>query len=191
MKFVLMTLLATGLAAQQIDLSSLDKFAQKTSESVNVNLDGEMLKFASGALSGQDAKERATKGLLSGIKGIHVRTFEFSKPGEFAQSDLDPIRRQLASPNWKRVVEVKDQDETVEVFFFVENGERKGMTVLTAGSKELVVVNLVGTMDLASLGALAGQFGIPNIQSGFSGAGATSPQPKKSTAPPKKDDDEE
>ena len=40
----------------------------------------------------------------------------------------------------------------------------RGFVIVAAEARELTVVNIVGDLDLASLGKLTGKFGIPNIQ---------------------------
>jgi hypothetical protein len=176
--------LAAGLWGQRLDLSSLDRFSSRASESANISLDQNAIGFAAKFLSSKDAKEQATKNLLSSILGIHVRTFEFDKPGEFSQADLEPVRRQLQSPGWSKVIDVKEGKGTsAEVYFFLENGQNRGVAIVAAEEQELAVINIVGPIDPAALAALSGQFGIPNIRSNLSGD-------KKKPSTKKEDDDE-
>lgn len=170
--------------SQQLDLSSLDKLESRAQERSVVDLDGDKLRLGAGLLAG----EGAPKEVMAGMKGVFVRTYEFAKAGEFTQADLDGIRNQLKNPKWSRLVDVREKDESTEVWFYNDNGKMGGMAVLAAEAKELTVVNLVGSLDLASLARLSGTLGIPNIQSNLGGSGGKKPATSKGGT---KDDDEE
>src|SRR3954453_3673333 len=96
---VALTVLASG---QQLDLGLLDRLASRAKSSVNVTLDEDKLKFASGFLSGDDVNQAAAKNIVSGLKAINVRVFEFDSPGQFTKADLDAIRSQVKGPGWSK-----------------------------------------------------------------------------------------
>ena len=100
------------------------------------------------------------------IAGIYIKSFEFKKEGEYSPSDLDQIRAQLKSPEWSRIVGVKDAEngENLEVWVRTVNGKVKGVAILAAEPKELTVANLVGSVDLNSLAELGGHFGLPRME---------------------------
>jgi hypothetical protein len=152
MKIAILILFAAPGWAQQLDLSSLDKFAEKASESSNVNLGAEKLQLASKLFS--ENKQGKARELVSGMKAIFVRTFEFNQNGAYAIADLEPIRTQLRAPGWSKVVEVKEDDESAEVYFFQKGNEFGGLAVIAAEPRELAVVNIVGPVDLSMLGRL-------------------------------------
>ena len=82
---LLLSLLATPAAAQQINLqSTLERLAAKTANKTEVNLDASMLKLASQFLSDGDKDEAGAKKLVESLKGVYVRVFEFDKPGAYA-----------------------------------------------------------------------------------------------------------
>src|SRR5579862_645278 len=81
--------------AQPLKLDSLDKLAPKAAETVKVTLDGKLLGLAARFLSNDQPDEAQVKQLVKGLKGIYVRSFEFSNIGQYADSDLDAIRIQL------------------------------------------------------------------------------------------------
>src|SRR5947208_1016113 len=94
--------LAASLGSgQTLKLDSLDRLAAKASESVNVTLDGAMLRMASGFLSDGDKDEAEVKKLVAGLKSILVRSFEFKNTGEYLESDVEAIRAQLRNVGWK------------------------------------------------------------------------------------------
>jgi len=179
MKWLSALALGAVLSGQQLDLSLLDKLAARAKSSVNVTLDEDKLKFASAFLSNDDPNQSAAKTMVTGLKAINVRVFEFDSPGQFSVADLDLIRKQLRSPGWSKMVDVKDRDETAEIYMFSKAKDLGGITIIAAEKKELVVVNIVGPVDLKTLGSLAGKFGIPKD------LGISLPKPAN---PPKQDD---
>src|SRR3954447_12778716 len=104
MKWLSALALATAMSGQQLDLSLLDKLAARAKSSVNVTMDEDKLKFASGFLSNDDPKQSTAKSMVGGLKAINVRVFEFESPGQFSVSDLDAIRKQLQSPGWSKMI---------------------------------------------------------------------------------------
>ena len=163
MKYVLCFALAAAASAQHIDLSSLDRLASRAEEAANVELDSDKIKLASMFLSGKEEGTRQARGLVEGLKGIYVRAFEFAKPGEYAQADLDAIRNQLKGSNWSRLVDVRGKQESAEVWFWVEAGKLGGLVVLATEPKEVVAVNIVGPIDIATLANLSGKMGVPAL----------------------------
>jgi hypothetical protein len=152
-----------GARAQRLQIDHLDRLAERAEEVVNVTLDAAMLKFAGGFLNGNDPKQLAAKEFVSGLSGIFVRVFEFAQGNSYTQNDLDIIRKQLATPGWNRIVNVdsKRDGELVDVFLWQKGDQPGALAVVVAEPTELVVVNIVGPIDLSKLGALRGQFGIP------------------------------
>jgi len=198
MRSIILLPLAAALLStawgQKLDLSSLDKLSGRAKESSTVNLDGDKLQTALGFLTQASANKKAGKdkemglasSLVSGLKGVYVRTFEFDKPGSFTQTDLESLRRQLRGPGWSKVIEVKERDESSEIYFF-KSGEGAGMAVIAAEKSELSVVNLVGPVDLSALGKIGDIMNLPSIQSSFGEALAGG----KTGAPGAKDDDDD
>jgi len=70
---------------------------------VDVTLDASMLQLASGFLSKDDPDEAQVKKLVSKLKGVYVRSFEFDKEGQYSMSDVEAIRSQLRGPGWSRM----------------------------------------------------------------------------------------
>jgi len=152
-----------------------DKLAAKASEKVDINLEGPMLEMASKFLrnSGDEAK---AKEILQGLSAVYVKSFEFEKEGEYSEADLKTLRAQLRSPEWSSMVDVREKTESVTVYVKSDGKNAQGIVVIAAEPKELTVVQIIGSIDPAKLGALSGQLGIPKMEFG----------PK--AAPPKKED---
>jgi hypothetical protein len=154
--------LAAAPARAQLKLN-LDGLAAKARESVDVSLDANMLQIAGKFLSAEKKDEAKAKELVSKLKGIQVRTFEFDKEGQYSQADLQPIRDQLKAPGWSRIVSVVEKNESVEIYLKTEGGQTAGLAILAAEPRELSIVSIVGSIDLEQLGALSGRFGIPSL----------------------------
>jgi hypothetical protein len=144
----------------------LPDMAAKASETVDVTLDGPMLRLASKFLSNNDADERAAKEMISGLAGIYVRSYEFDHEGEYDKSQAERIRQQLG-PTWKKIVKVSSRTrEDVDIWADTRGDAITGLLIISAEPKEFTVVNIVGPVDLEKLAGLEGQFGIPHISAG-------------------------
>lgn len=145
-----------------------EKLAPKAVESVDVNLDGNMLQMAARFLSGDKPDEARAKKLLAGIKAIHVKSLQFEKEGEYSMADVDAIRAQLKAPQWSKVVDVRSRKggDNAGVYFKTDGKEITGLVVISAEPKELTVVNIIGIIDPENIRDLSGRFGIPRIDIG-------------------------
>jgi hypothetical protein len=156
---------AFGVQAQSIQIpASWDKLAAKADEVDNVTLDKSMLGLASKFIKDDDdAEGPEINRLLSRLKAIYVRHLEFKAPGEFTDADVQPVRAQLAGPEWTQIIDVKDKEskQNVGVYIKTINHETLGMVILAEEPTELTFVHLDGPIDLADIGPLSGNFGIP------------------------------
>jgi hypothetical protein len=154
------------LGAQEIKIpASLDRLAARASEVVDVTLDANLLQLASRFLSDKDPDDAQVKKVIAGLKGIYVKSFEFEKPGEYQDSDVEPVRSQLHTPAWSRIVGVRSQQsgENAEVYVKTGNNKIGGLAILVTDPKELTIVSIEGTIDPDQLSELGGHFGIPKI----------------------------
>jgi hypothetical protein len=155
---------ATAQTAR-IQTSSLDHLAAKASESVDVNIDESLMQLAAKVFDSKDPDEAKVKHLVSGLKGIYVKVFEFEKEGEYVAADLESIRVQLRGPGWNKIVNVRSKKEdNVDVYLMTSGNQVLGVAVLAAEAKEIVVVNILGNIDLEKLSELEGHFGLPPLR---------------------------
>jgi Domain of unknown function (DUF4252) len=155
------------LGAQELKLpASLDRLAAKASEVVDVTMDANLLQLASRFLSDKDKDDAQVKKLIGGLKGIYVRSFEFEKAGEYQDSDVEPLRTQLHTPAWSRIVGVRSRKsgENSEVYLKTESNKINGLAILVTEPKELTIVSIEGTIDPDQLNELGGHFGIPKFE---------------------------
>lgn len=173
---LLVALAASALAATparaaaqdrgRLRLDSLERLAPKATDAVNVEVDGFLIRLASKILSDKDPDEKTVKEIITGLRGVYVRSYEFGKAGEYADSDIAPVREQLRPPAWTRVVDVKslgDDPGDAEIYVATDGARVEGMTILVAEPKEVTVINIVGDIDVEKLKRLEGKLGIPRI----------------------------
>lgn len=155
------------LRAQDMKLPpGVEKLSAKAKETVEVTMDGPMLKWASKFLSAEDPEEKKAAELVKNLKGIYVRSYEFSDEGAYSAAEVEALRSNFRSPEWSRVVGVRSEHdgENVDVFFRLENEEMAGIVIIAAEPKELTVVNIVGPLEVDQLADLGGEFGIPKLK---------------------------
>lgn len=164
---VLFVLSATATAMAQnprIQTSQLDALAAKASETVDVNIDESLMALTTKFLSSKDEDEKNVKELVSGLKGIYVKSFEFESEGQYTDADLESIRSQLRNPAWSRIINARSKkDGSIEVYLMHTGAQISGLAVLATELKEITVINIVGPVDLEKLTRLEGEFGIPEL----------------------------
>ena len=165
---VMSGVLSGGLAAQtgpRLTLSGLEKLQAAASETVDVSLDAGLLALAARFMdAGGDKDEAAVKAMLSGLKGVYVRSFEFGADGAFGPAEVEAIRRQLAAPGWSRMAGVRSKKERadVDVYLWLDGSRIGGLGILAAEPRRFTVVNIVGSIDLDHLRRLEG-LGLPRL----------------------------
>ncbi|MFL6256477.1 MAG: DUF4252 domain-containing protein [Pyrinomonadaceae bacterium] len=150
----------------RLRLDSLEKLAPKAADSVNIEIDGILIKFAGSILSDDDADERAVKELVAGLRGVYVRSYEFKSSGEFAEADVAAVREQLRAPGWSRVMDVKTRGldfGDAEVYLATAGGRVEGFALVVVQPREVTVVNIVGSLDLDKLKQLGDTLNLPHI----------------------------
>jgi len=164
----LLLALACATASAQsgrIETSGIDHLASRASETVDINMDERLLQMSARLLSNQDQDEARIRELISGLKGIYVKSFTFDNENEYAEADVEAIRSQLRAPGWSRFLGIhsRHDGENVEVYVLMENNQIAGLAILDFAPKEFTFVNIVGPIDLERLSRIEGQFGVPDF----------------------------
>ena len=81
----------------RLEIDHLDRLFPKAVETVDVRIDGALLLMASKFLRSDKADEAAVKEIVQALKGVYVKGVEFDKEGEYSESDVEAVRRQLIS----------------------------------------------------------------------------------------------
>jgi hypothetical protein len=164
-------LLASPMVARAQDFKippDVEKLSAKAKETVEVTMDGPMLRWASKFLSAEDPEEEKCAKLVANLRGIYVRSFEFDHEGAYTSAEVETLRSQVRAPGWTRVVGVRSErnGDNVDVFFKLENDKMAGIVIISAEPKELTFVNIVGPIEVDQLADLGGEFGIPKLNAG-------------------------
>jgi hypothetical protein len=166
MRKLFMFVLISGWSAAQLPaqlrITGLNGLASKATESVDITLDSNLLQMAGGFLAGSGKDGDKVKGVLAGLKAITVRSFQFKETGQYRIEDLEPIRAQLRTPGWSKIVSAQSKDEISEIYTRTEQGKMVGFAIIAAEPRELTVVAIEGTIDLNDLSKLKG-LGVPDL----------------------------
>lgn len=160
--FILLAAAIPALAQQNFDFKLLDKLGANAKSSTNITLDGNLLKLAANFLgSGEDS----IKSVIRGLTGVYVRSYEFDRPGQYVEADLEPLRAYLRSGQWSKVVDVKEATKEASEIYVqaLPNDRLGGVVIISAESKEVSVVFISGVMNASDVAKLSGNLGIPDL----------------------------
>jgi hypothetical protein len=157
-------------ADPELDIPSFAHLRHKASDSVDVTVDGFMMRIAHkfmarAAEEETNSENRAALDLLSNIKSVRVRNFKFDVDDAYSESDINSVRKQLASPGWSPLVQVhkRDPQENVDIYVCMDAGKTTGLAIIASEPREFTIVNIVGSIDIDKIAQLEGQLGIPNF----------------------------
>lgn len=141
------------------------KLAARASNYTEVDLNRKMLAFASHFMN-KDKDDAAVRNMIEKLNGVYVRTYNFSKPGQYSPADLDSIRRQFQNSAWTPMVRdhSKNGSSNSDIYMKTEGNEILGMFILNAEPQELDFVYIAGPISLDDLSAMGGNFGIPKLK---------------------------
>lgn len=182
---MILVAMAMPVAGQMaFDFKSLDKLDALATNKTKVTLDADMLRLAAAFLGGdksdQHPDSQELKSLVSGLKGVYVRTWEFDKDGRYSPSDLEPLRAYLKQQQWNMIVESQEGRDLSEVYVQAQAGDRfGGVAIVSEEPRELTVVYINGSMTLSDLEKLSGSMGIPDIDLKTKKPGVSSDKKKK------------
>ena len=152
--------LSSNVLAQSFQIPDrIEQLAPKARESVNITLDGPLLQLASQFMG---ADEQEIKQLVSNLKAVHVRSFEFDREGQFSDADVESVRVQLRT-GWSRIIDTREEGEHVEVYVKRDKEQLGGVVILSAERRELAIVHIDGPINLKQLSLLGGHLGIPSV----------------------------
>lgn len=184
--WMLLGLLPVLAAAQagKLVIPDFGDLAKKATSSVDITLDGDMLKSAShlmGAGGGRGPNDTDVSSLVAGLKAITVRSFTFDKPDMYSQQAVEGVLAQVDVPGWRKVVSVREKGERVEIHMR-ENAEDGGLLIVSEEPTELTIVNIAGKISLDQLRQLQGHMGVPNLQGMVGSAPPAPPAPPSPAA---------
>ena len=151
----------------ELNLPNFSHLRLKATDSVDVTLDGFLMRVARKFAASQAAGEAHDEALalLQDIKSVRVRNFTFDSDNAYSKADIDSVRKQLQAPGWSALVQVhrRESNEDVDVYVCLEDDKVKGLAVIASEPREFTIVNIVGSIDLDKISMLEGEFGIPSM----------------------------
>lgn len=146
-----------------VEFGDLTEF--ETGESVTeVYLDGNLLKMVA-KIAQENEPEMAE--LLNGLKLIKVNAYEITDENESELlKKMEAIDKKITGESWQRIVRRKAKDETAYVYVRTGNSDKfTGLVVLALDKPgEAAFVNIVGDINLETIGRLTDRFNIPALQ---------------------------
>jgi hypothetical protein len=163
-------LLPTWVAAQdaKLKLPDFSSLAGKATESVNISLDPWLLRVAAASMDDKDADSAATKKLMSAIKSIEIRSFQFATDFAYSTADIDAVRQQMAAPGWSQLMQVHNRKngENVDMYILVENDRTRGFALIASAPREFTIINIVGSIGAEDLPRLENHLHLPKVAVG-------------------------
>ncbi|GBD87353.1 hypothetical protein BMS3Abin03_01285 [bacterium BMS3Abin03] len=142
------------------DFSSL----QNSSKVTEVLLDEDLLS-ALATISNED--DPNIMAILNGLKLVKANVYEITDENTAnLKNMISKIDAKLVKENWKRIVKTRSDDEIANIYI-KQNSDKKIVGLVVTSFKkgdEAAFVNIVGTIDLATIGKLGKKFNIPTLE---------------------------
>ena len=148
-----------------LTLPSFKSLERVATDSVHIDLGPWLLHVAGSFLDDKDSDDLATKKLLTGIKSIQVRSYEFAADFAYPSAEIDAIRQQLSAPGWTPLVQVHDgkKNENVDIYISMQDDRTQGFALIASEPRQFTVINIVGSIELKDLPTLEKHLHIPNL----------------------------
>ena len=105
--------------------------------------------------------------ILNGLKLVKANVYEITDENTAnLKNMISKIDAKLVKENWKRIVKTRSDDEIANIYI-KQNSDKKIVGLVVTSFKkgdEAAFVNIVGTIDLATIGKLGKKFNIPTLE---------------------------
>lgn len=111
-------------------------------------------------------EDKDLSALLEGLKLVKVNTFSVTDENEKDIKDkVKSIQTSLTRNNWDRIVRVREKGQDMNVYLKSDKQNKiDGLVVAGLGeNKEAIFINIVGNIDLETIGKLGDKFDIPSL----------------------------
>lgn len=134
----------------------------KAEPKVEVDLNPLMLSMVAEAAN---EKSPQTADILSGLRGVKLYVYEDVADGrEEIFKFIDDVGSQLEKADWMRLIYVNSEDAKVRIHVRPGSEGISGLTIMVMGDDgEAVFMNIVGDINPAKLGKLAGSGGLGDL----------------------------
>ena len=106
--------------------------------------------------------------ILNGLKLVKANVYQVNEVNQDELKDrLNDIDSRLSNSDWKRIVRTRSTEEIANVYIRLNNDKKiVGLVVTSFEQKgDAAFVNIVGNIDLATIGKLGNRFHIPSLDS--------------------------
>lgn len=151
-------------AGPQLNLPPFSHLHHLATDSIDISLGPGALGLAARLLAYDDSADAQTRELVRGLKGVYIRSYEFSGDDLYPAADIDAVREQLSGPEWNRLTQVRQSDgEKVDIYVCMTNDKISGLAVIASDRRNFTIVNVVGSLDLRQLGKLGQHYGLAHL----------------------------
>ena len=141
-----LTLTACGITAPRSNdgYANLDSPGiSETNRTMSLSLGPTVLRFAARFLD----DDPETQALLRSLDGVRVRIYEVDGDSEVSAQNFTHMGTKLNKDGWEPVMLIREEGELVKMYAKPSNTGVQGLTIVSADSDEVVVVNVMGDLD--------------------------------------------
>ena len=165
------TLLSINILSQSTDVTKEPGYVdfgdftvfENSTKVTEVILDEDLLSVLA---TMSDENDPNIMSILNGIKLVKANVYEISDENkDLLRKRINEIDSKLTNSNWKRIVKTRSEEEMANVYIKLNNDKKIVGLAVTNFEKggEAAFVNIVGNIDLATIGKLGKKFGIPHL----------------------------
>lgn len=149
-------LAAAAERSTKLDLPSFSHLQSKATEVVDITLGTWPLALASKLMEADDPESVEMKKVISGIKSIAVRSYEFDSDFAYSKEDVDAVRAQLAAPGWTQLAQVRSRKkaEDVDVYIALDDNRVTGFAIIASEPRKFTILSVVGAIDIDQMAKL-------------------------------------
>lgn len=153
---------AAPAADPELKLPDFSNLRKNAVDFTDITLDGMLLRLMK-KFAAEDDEEAAQ--LLTEIKSVRVRAFEFDSDDAYSPADVEAVRKQLSAPGWSALIQQRKREEQshVDVYMNTDGEKILGIAVIESEPRSFTIINVVGNIDFARLTKMAGGLGIPKV----------------------------
>jgi len=114
-----------------------------TDRTMSLSLGRTTLRFAARFLD----DEPETQALLRSLDGVRIRIYEVNGDSGRIAHKFERMAVKLGKDGWEPVMLVHEDDELVQMFARHTSRGMRGLTIVSAGDDEVVVINIMGNIE--------------------------------------------
>ena len=146
-----------------VDFGSFESL-DKSEAVTEVIIEEKLLRMVSKMAKNEDEE---LSDLIGGLKLIRVHSFEVTETNiSSVKSRIKRIDKDLMDQNWDRIVRVKSPEESANIYIKTVGDDKIAGLVVAAIDEDdqATFVNIIGDINLETIGKLSDKFDIPNLK---------------------------